>query len=375
MDMDIDEYPRQKTPRYREISANISPRNMLPENRKRTRKPKIDSYFQAYATTDLNPLGVVFSTISDATQHKPGKKHQSELPLAPKKWEELDTHPQGAQFKQAAQLEIETLRRKDTWIELENNEPRKTIPLKWVFTYKYDDEGFLLKHKARICARGDLLSKNNPMDSRATALAARSFRLMMALVAAFDLDTIQLDAVNAYLNANVPTNKGAIYVKYAPGFEHHGTILQLKKALYGLPPLGMLCQQDIIHRLKTIRFSQVCEDSCLFTDGTVIIFYYVDDFVIIARKEDRQYLEERRRQLKRMWEMRDLGELEWFLNIRIIRDRTNRKLWLSQDTYIDRIVDRFHKHDANRAKTPLPGGIDLTSKYDGTASVPTRLYY
>lgn len=134
------------------------------------------------------------------------------------------------------------------------------------------------------------------MDSRGTTLAAQSFRLMMALVAAYDLDTIQLDAVNAYLNANVPTDQGAIYVKPPPGFKQKGKMPQLKKALYGLPLSGMLWQQSIIQRLKTITFHKVCEDSCLFTDKTVIIFYYVDVFVIIARKEYRPHLEERRRQ-------------------------------------------------------------------------------
>lgn len=90
------------------------------------------------------------------------------------------------------------------------------IPLKWVFTYKYDDEGYLLKHKAQICTRSDLLSQSHPMDTRATTLAARSFRLIMAIVAAIDLDTVQLGAVNEYLNAEMPKDETAIYVKHAP---------------------------------------------------------------------------------------------------------------------------------------------------------------
>lgn len=36
----------------------------------------------------------------------------------------------------------------------------------------------------------------------------------------------------------------------------------------------------------------------------------------------------------RRFPMRDMGELKWFLEIRIIWDRTQRKLWMFQDSYI-----------------------------------------
>ena len=39
--------------------------------------------------------------------------------------------------------------------------------------------------------------------------------------------------------------------------------------------------------------------------------------------------------------MKDLGDLKWFLGTQIIRDWPNRKLWLLQDTYIDKIANRF----------------------------------
>jgi hypothetical protein len=32
----------------------------------------------------------------------------------------------------------------------------KPLPLMWVFTYKFDVDGYLLKYKARLVVRGDL---------------------------------------------------------------------------------------------------------------------------------------------------------------------------------------------------------------------------
>ena len=70
--------------------------------------------------------------------------------------------------------------------------------------------------------------------------------------------------------------------------------------------------------------------------------------------------------LSEKYEMRDLGELRWFLNIRVVRDRQQRKLWLSQDSYVDKIVKRFNLEHGAKAYTPL--SLPRSSKYDGKAT-------
>ena len=54
------------------------------------------------------------------------------------------------------------------------------------------------------------------------------------------------------------------------------------------------------------------------------------------------------------YEMHTLGELKWFLGIRIIRDRSQRKIWLCQDSYIKKLATRFGvKLEGKHPKTPL----------------------
>ena len=53
------------------------------------------------------------------------------------------------------------------------------LPLMWVFTYKLDEDGYLLKFKARIVVRGDL-QKSQFQDIYAAMLAARVFRALIA---------------------------------------------------------------------------------------------------------------------------------------------------------------------------------------------------
>jgi hypothetical protein len=51
--------------------------------------------------------------------------------------------------------------------------------------------------------------------------------------------------------------------------------------------------------------------------------------------------------------MRDLGELFWFLGIRVIRDRVQKKLWLCQDSYIRKIANIFYFTDRKPPATLL----------------------
>ena len=54
-----------------------------------------------------------------------------------------------------------------------------------MFTYKFDKDGYLYKYKARLVVRGDL--QDDWGDTYAATLAARVFRLLMAVAAAFGL--------------------------------------------------------------------------------------------------------------------------------------------------------------------------------------------
>ena len=53
----------------------------------------------------------------------------------------------------------------------------------------------------------------------------------MALAAAYDLEILQLDALNVFLNSDIDED---IVVDYLPRFYKRDKVLKLKKALYGL---------------------------------------------------------------------------------------------------------------------------------------------
>ena len=70
--------------------------------------------------------------------------------------------------------------------------------------------------------------------------------------------------------------------------------------------------------LTDLGFHQVPEEPCLFTDNRLIIFFFIDDIMILCYSKDIPQLQAFQEMITERYEMRDLGELTWFLGIRII---------------------------------------------------------
>ena len=73
----------------------------------------------------------------------------------------------------------------------------------WVYTYKLDKHHRLNKCKARLVARGDQQRSITGQDTYAATLAGRSFRMLMAIAAKFDLELKQYDVTNAFVHAEI----------------------------------------------------------------------------------------------------------------------------------------------------------------------------
>ena len=163
-----------------------------------------------------------------------GRIHRDTLPAEPEFYHQMLKHPHATGFKAAIDVELKALVGKGTWNEVSFNHAEKArrtpIPTRWVFKYKFDDKGYLIKYKARLCARGDL--QKTEQDTYTATLAIKILRALMATVAAFDLETRQWDVVNAFANSKIdePT-----YIKAPEGWKgNKGVLLLLLRALYGL---------------------------------------------------------------------------------------------------------------------------------------------
>ena len=144
--------------------------------------------------------------------------HRDELPPPPKNWRELQKHLHRAGFNAAMRKEYHAVADRGTFVIEPRPYRHQVLPLIWVFTYKFNMDSYLLKYKAQLCVQGDL-QQQTIHDTYAATLAARSFRAVAALIAVFDLDAIQLDAINAFINSLLDE---VVYCELPPGFQIPG---------------------------------------------------------------------------------------------------------------------------------------------------------
>ena len=71
-------------------------------------------------------------------------------------------------------IELKSLESKGTWLVERRPTSTYVIPTIWVYSYKFDDEGFLKRAKARLCVQGNKQVLTHA-ETRAATLASCSF--------------------------------------------------------------------------------------------------------------------------------------------------------------------------------------------------------
>jgi hypothetical protein len=86
----------------------------------------------------------------------------------------------------------------------------------------------------------------------------------------------------------------------------------------------------------------------------------VDDILLI--ENDILIMEDVKSSLRKSFSMKDLGEVAYILGIKIYRGRSKRLIRLSQDAYIDKILNRFNMQGSKKGFLPMSHDITLSKK-------------
>jgi hypothetical protein len=71
------------------------------------------------------------------------------------------------------------------------------------------------------------------------------------------------------------------------------------------------------------------------------------------------------------YELKDLGEVNWYLGIRIIRERAQGKLWICQDSYIEKFAHRYHLEFRKYPSTPM--SVEPMPPNSGQQATPQQI--
>ena len=156
------------------------------------------------------------------------------------------------------------------------------ISITWVFKYKFDEEEYLVKYKARLCVRENMQRTNQ--NTYAIILTIRIFKALMIMITTFDLETRQYDAINAFINSEIDESIYCISSQKWNKLE--SVLLLLLRALYELKQFSTLWYQHFFSTLFNLRLKKVSEIELM------IIFFFVKDIAIIYDKRHVQKINE-----------------------------------------------------------------------------------
>jgi hypothetical protein len=133
----------------------------------------------------------------------------------------------------------------------------------------------------------------------------------------------------------------------------------LRKSLYGLKQSPRAWFGKFTSFMKSIGYKQSNSDHTLFLkhneEQIIALIVYVDDMIVIGNDlEERKTLQEH---LAREFEMKDLGELKYFLGIEV--SRSKKGIFLSQRKYALDLLNETGMTACSPTSTPMEENLKL----------------
>jgi hypothetical protein len=272
------------------------------------------------------------------------------------------------------QVEMDTLQANQTWELVPLPSGEKIVGCKWVFTVKYLTDGSVDRYQARPVAKGFTQIPGKDFGATFTPVAKlTSVRLLVSLAASHSWPLHQLDVKNAFLHGNLLET---IYMDPLPGFRAEGEyvekVCRLRKSLYGLKQSHRAWFSRFSEVILSMEFVRCHSDHTCFichrSDGRcIILLVYVDDIILTG--DDAQGIAHVKQSLGKVFDVKDLGTLKYFLGIEVARSRHG--ISLCQRKYTLDLLQDTGMLGCRSASTPMDPNLKLSVESGELLSNPS----
>ena len=206
----------------------------------------------------------------------------------------------------------------------------------------------------------------------------------MAEAAAEDLELKSADVKSAFLWAHMSENS-TVYVKQVPKHPDPGgpqIVYRLKRPLYGLQEAAFEFYEYLKGKLATLGMQPCPLDRAVFfgiwdkspdpvtipmpSNGKplkLMLPVHVDD--CLGATNSAPLWDWWIREMNKHMEVKDLGDVEVYLGMRIMRDRPSWKIWISMTDYVDQILSDEGMATCTPATLPLSNNINKLPDTNG----------
>jgi hypothetical protein len=268
-------------------------------------------------------------------------------------------------WKEEVNDEMDSILSNNTWILVDLPPGSKPIGCKWVFKRKYNTDGSIQTFKARLVAKGFTQKEGvDYFDTYSPVARITSIRVLFALASIYKLYVHQMDVKTAFLNGDL---KEEVYMEQLEGFIFPGNeekVCKLVKSLYGLKQALKQWHEKFDKAILLNGFHHNSVDKCMYSKFTkdfgVIICLYVDDMLIFSTNIIG--IVETKRYLTSIFKMKDFGEVDTILSIKVKKHSNGYAL--NQSYYIEKMLDKFKHLNIKEANIPFDSSMKLSDYCD-----------
>ena len=234
------------------------------------------------------------------------------------------------------------------WILMnETFKNRKIFIDKWVYKCKKNIHEKIIRYKIRWYVKNFEQLKNfDYHETFVSMIKSMSYKIIFVIVAINDWDIEQMN-VKIVFFYDIVNEK--IYVKIFDDYRDSNRfkiICRFRKILYDLKQAFKVWSNTLKKFLKQHDFIFLNVDQNVFCDEKTIIIIYVDDLLIIDLNS--KINKNIKTALSKRFQMIDLDFMTHYLDMRLDRDKQQRILWFSQQTYLKKI---FKNHEFMNSKS------------------------
>ncbi|WJX93540.1 hypothetical protein P8452_75051 [Trifolium repens] len=267
---------------------------------------------------------------------------------------------------EAMKEELSQFERNEVWNLVPLPKNHSIIGTRWVFRNKLDENGKVIRNKARLVAQGYNQQEGIDYDETFAPVARlEAIRILLAYASHKYFKLFQMDVKSAFLNGFLNEE---VYVHQPPGFVDQNKsnhVFKLTKALYGLKQAPRAWYERLSTFLLENGFSRGQIDTTLFRKthkhDLLIVQVYVDDIIFGATNEN--MCEEFSNLMQSEFEMSMMGELRFFLGLQI--KQLEDGIFICQEKYIKDLLKKYKMNEAKIMSTPMHPSTSLDRDENG----------
>ncbi|CAI7890898.1 unnamed protein product [Closterium sp. NIES-53] len=242
----------------------------------------------------------------------------------------------GEAVKAAMEEEIRNFVVMGTWELVERPRGVNIMKNRWVLMTKYRLDDTFECEKARLVVKGFTQVCGADYDETYSLVSSYvTLRIFLSIVAILDLNLMQLDMKNAFLQRKLD---GVLY------------LYQQDYLIMG--PAGVLLGAG----WKKSQVDEALYFKASDNGVTYWVLVYVDN--LLAASSSLAMLKELKELLEDAFKLREISPVVKYLGLEIVRDRPARKLWLHQQGYADKLRMRFIDEEQGSRVPNTPVSVD-----------------